>query len=95
MPRSIAQCFLKLYQGTDTWVLDADIKGFFDNVSHETILNLVGTHPARKTIKQWLKAGYIDKGIYNPTHEGTPQGGVISPLLTNIGLYHVRLNSDK
>ncbi|WP_287518763.1 hypothetical protein [Okeania sp. SIO2C2] len=52
MSRSIAQCFLKLKQGTDTWVLDADIKGFFDNVSHETIPNLVGTHPARKTIKQ-------------------------------------------
>ena len=84
---AISQCFLKLKQGRDTWVLDADIKGFFDNVSHKTISNLVGTHPARNTIKQWLEAGYIDKGIYNPTNTGTPQGGVISPLLANIGLH--------
>lgn len=83
---AIAQCFLRLKQGGDTWVLDADIKGFFDNVSHEAILSLVGTHPARNTIQQWLEAGYIDKGVYNPTNTGTPQGGCISPLLANIGL---------
>ena len=84
---AIAQCFLKLKQGRDTWVLDADIKGFFDNVNHNTILNLVGSHPARNTIKGWLEAGYVDKGTYNPTKTGTPQGGVISPLLANIGLH--------
>lgn len=84
---AIAQCFLKLKHGRDTWVLDADIKGFFDNVNHHTILNLVGSHPARNTIKDWLNAGYVYGRTFNPTNTGTPQGGVISPLLANIGLH--------
>lgn len=71
----------------DKWVLDADIKGFFDNIAHESILNIISSHPKRELIKGWLKAGFIDSGIYYPTETGTPQGGVISPLLANIGLH--------
>ncbi len=94
---AIEQCFNKLKQGRDTWVLDADLKGFFDNVSHNIILKLVGTHPAREKIKEWLKAGYIEKGIHKPTNTGTPQGGCISPLLANIGLHGLEqlINSIK
>lgn len=84
---AIEQCFIRLCGGRDTWVLDADIKGFFDNVAHESILSMIGTFPKRKTIKEWLKAGFIDSGVHNPTLTGTPQGGVISPLLANIGLH--------
>lgn len=84
---AIEQCFLRLKRGRDTWVLDADIKGFFDNVAHESILSMIGTFPKRELIKEWLKAGFIDSSVHNPTETGTPQGGVISPLLANIGLH--------
>jgi RNA-directed DNA polymerase len=89
---AIAQCFLRLRntnQGNanDQWILDADIKGFFDNISHETILKALKTFPGKSLIKEWLKAGFVDKGIKYDTSLGTPQGGVISPLLANIGLH--------
>jgi RNA-directed DNA polymerase len=84
---AIEQCFLRLQKGRDTWVLDADIKGFFDNIAHESILKMIDSHPKKELIKGWLKAGFIDSGIDNPTETGTPQGGVISPLLANIGLH--------
>jgi RNA-directed DNA polymerase len=87
---AIEQCFLRLSGGKrqkDTWVLDADISGFFDNIAHETIVNAIGSFPRGELIKEWLKAGFIDRNIINPTETGTPQGGVISPLLANIGLH--------
>ncbi|MBE9015173.1 reverse transcriptase N-terminal domain-containing protein [Chroococcidiopsidales cyanobacterium LEGE 13417] len=84
---AIAQAYIRLKNGRDTWVLDADIKGFFDNVAHESILTVIGTFPKRKLIEEWLKAGFLEMGKYNPTKTGTPQGGVISPLLSNIGLH--------
>jgi RNA-directed DNA polymerase len=69
------------------WVLDADIKGAFDNISHEYLLKTIGMFPARELIKQWLKAGYVDGNTFQRTETGTPQGGVISPLLANIALH--------
>ncbi len=84
---AIEQCFLRLQGNRDTWVLDADISGFFDNITHEAILKSIGKFPARNLIEQWLKAGYLDKGKLDQTNSGTPQGGIISPLLANIGLH--------
>jgi len=88
---SIAQCWIKLNAsprtGGHTWVLDADIKGFFDNIAHESILKQLGSFPGKKLIKEWLKAGFIYEGNLYETETGTPQGGVISPLLANIGLH--------
>ncbi len=87
---AIEQCFNKFRNsnaGGHKWVLDADIQGFFDKIAHETIINLISLVPSGELIKGWLKAGFIDKGQYNPTKTGTPQGGVISPLLANIGLH--------
>lgn len=69
------------------WVMDADIEGAFDNIDHEKLLEIVGTFPARELIRQWLKAGYMEKGTLHGTNGGTPQGGVISPLLANIALH--------
>jgi RNA-directed DNA polymerase len=69
------------------WVVDADIKGAFDNISHEYLLQTIGGFPARELIKQWLKAGYIEGSVFHDTEAGTPQGGVISPLLANIALH--------
>jgi RNA-directed DNA polymerase len=68
------------------WVLDADLKSAFDRIDHNFLLDKLGTFPAREQIRDWLKAGVVDRGRYAPTEEGTPQGGVISPLLLNIAL---------
>jgi RNA-directed DNA polymerase len=68
------------------WVLDADLKSAFDKIDHNFLLERLGTFPAREQVRVWLKAGVVDKGRYSPTDEGTPQGGVISPLLLNIAL---------
>jgi RNA-directed DNA polymerase len=69
------------------WVIDADIRSAFDRISHEFLLTKIGNFPARELIKQWLKAGFVEaNGFFQETHEGTPQGGVISPLLANIAL---------
>jgi len=67
------------------WVLDADIKGFFDNIDHEFIVKQTDKY-WRPIVKKWLKAGYMEENKYNPTKFGTPQGGIISPLLANIAL---------
>jgi len=83
---AIQQCHLRLSKGKDTWVLDADIKGAFDNINHEFILKTIGQIPGRELIKQWLKAGYVEAEIFHKTDRGTPQGGTISPLLANIAL---------
>ena len=68
------------------WVLDADIKGFFDNLDHNHLLNLIDGKTAKDTIKQWLKAGIMENQKFQPSDVGTPQGGIISPLLANIAL---------
>ncbi len=69
------------------WVVDADIKGAFDNIDHGHLLTTIGNVPGKELIRQWLKAGYVDKGVFHDTETGTPQGGVISPLLANIALH--------
>jgi RNA-directed DNA polymerase len=71
-----------------TWVLDADLKAAFDKISHPFLLEQLGTFPARDMIAGWLKAGVFEASRgFSPTDEGTPQGGVISPLLLNVALH--------
>jgi RNA-directed DNA polymerase len=84
---AISQNYIRLKSDRDKWVLEADIKGFFDNIAHESILNMISKFPKRNLIEGWLKAGFLFKGKLNPTNTGTPQGGVCSPLLANIGLH--------
>jgi RNA-directed DNA polymerase len=72
---------------TKKWVLDADIRGAFDNISHEYLCNTIGPVPGRELIKQWLKAGYVEQEVFHATERGTPQGGVASPVLANIALH--------
>lgn len=70
------------------YVLDADIAKCFDRINHEALLDKLGTYPQlRRLIKAWLKAGVMEGETLFPTEEGTPQGGVISPLLANIALH--------
>ena len=73
------------------WVLDADIKGFFDNIDHELLIEFIRQKVTDgwviEIIKSWLTMGVMKDGEYIPTEKGTPQGGVISPLLANVFLH--------
>lgn len=75
------------------WILDADIQGFFDNISHEWLLKMLGVRIGDRRvlalIQKWLTAGVSDEGEWSPTTVGTPQGAVISPLLANVFLHYV------
>ena len=72
------------------WVIEGDIKGCFDHINHHLLMNRIrariGDSKVQRLILQFLKAGVLEDGIAIPTHAGTPQGGVISPLLANIAL---------
>jgi len=75
------------------WVVDADVSGFFDNLDHgilrEFIQKRVNDGGIKRLIGKWLKAGVVEKGQWTRSKQGTPQGGVISPLLANIFLHYV------
>jgi RNA-directed DNA polymerase len=95
--RSAHMALDALAVGTETrrvnWLLDADIRGFFDTLSHEWLMQFVGHRIAdpsvRRHIQKWLNAGVMDEGRRVERDEGTPQGGSISPLLANLYLHHV------
>ena len=82
---AIEQCFTSLNKGkSPKWVLEGDIKGCFDHISHEWLETNI---PMDKVVlRKWLKAGVIEKGKLFPTEQGTPQGGIISPTLANMVL---------
>jgi RNA-directed DNA polymerase len=75
------------------WILDADIRGFFDNLNHEWLMKFlehrVQDRRMLRLIRKWLKAGVSEDGAWSPTEVGTPQGAVISPLLANVYLHYV------
>lgn len=71
-------------------ILDADISQCFDKIDHAKLLEKLNTYPSmRRQIKSWLRSGVINDGIFENTESGTPQGGVISPLLANIALHGI------
>jgi RNA-directed DNA polymerase len=75
------------------WILDLDLKSFFDNISHEKLVQMLGKRIADprivRLIQKWLKAGVMEDGTWSETEAGTPQGAVISPLLSNVYLHYV------
>jgi RNA-directed DNA polymerase len=80
-----SQLFVSLSkQVSAQWVLDADIVGFFDNINHDWLLANVRMN--KRVLGQWLRCGVVDKNQFQRTEEGTPQGGIISPLLANLAL---------
>jgi group II intron reverse transcriptase/maturase len=84
---------IEYYNQGYRYVVDADIKGFFDNIPHKLILDLVAAEISDGNIlgliRKFLQAGVMEDGRIKPTRKGTPQGGVISPLLANIVLNHL------
>ena len=82
----------KRWTGTK-WFIEFDIRGFFDNMKHEIMIELLSNKIDDKRfiklIKGMLKAGYLEDWIYHPTYSGTPQGGVASPILSNIYLHEL------
>lgn len=75
------------------WIIDADIRGFFDNISHEWLMKFlehrIADRRMLRLLKKWLRAGVSEDGQWSPTKVGTPQGAVISPLLANVFLHYV------
>jgi len=82
---AIGQCFIVLSKNISAqWILEADIKGCFDHINHDWLLNNI---PMDKVmLKKWLKSGFVFNKELFPTEEGTPQGGIISPTLANMTL---------
>jgi RNA-directed DNA polymerase len=91
--RSCQDAYAALYvtlrgKSKRTWILDADLTAAFDKISHTFLLEQLGGFPARDMIAGWLKAGVFEAGKgFAPTEAGSPQGGVISPLLLNVALH--------
>jgi RNA-directed DNA polymerase len=84
---AIEHCWILLNSNSKRpWVLDADIKSAFDQISHEYILETIGPVPGHEFIKESLKAGYVEAEIFHATESGTPQGGIVSPVMLNIAL---------
>jgi RNA-directed DNA polymerase len=83
---AIEQCFKLLSRKklSAEWVLEADIKGCFDHISHDWLMRHVTMD--REVLRKWLKAGFMEGGVFTQTEEGTPQGGIISPILANLAL---------
>jgi RNA-directed DNA polymerase len=82
---AIEQCFTSLNKKKSAkWVLEGDIKGCFDNISHDWILDNIPMD--RNILKKWLKSGYIETGKLFPTETGSPQGSPISPVISNMVL---------
>jgi len=82
---AITQSFIILSHNTSAqWILEADIKGCFDHISHDWLLNNIPMDKVK--LKKWLKSGFVFNKELFPTEEGTPQGGIISPTLANMTL---------
>jgi len=95
--RSQHQALDALYVGITKrkvcWIIDADIRGFFDNIQHEWLMKFLEHRIADprmlRLLKKWLRAGVSEDGQWSPTTVGTPQGAVISPLYANVFLHYV------
>ncbi|MEZ4958555.1 MAG: group II intron reverse transcriptase/maturase [Saprospiraceae bacterium] len=81
------------------WVIDLDLKSFFDRVDHDKLMNLISRKVADKTllrlVRRYLKSGIMEGGLVQPRTEGTPQGGPLSPLLSNILLNELDRELEK
>jgi RNA-directed DNA polymerase len=82
---AIDQCFKILRQKTSaTWILEGDIQGFFDNIAFAWLETHIPMH--KRLLSKWLRSGFVDRGALLPTTAGVPQGGIISPVISNMVL---------
>lgn len=81
---AIQQCFNALTNASTQWILEGDIRSCFDRISHDWLVAHVPMD--RVILQKWLKSGYMDKHVFHETTEGTPQGGIASPVLANMAL---------
>lgn len=85
-----ALCYVQRTYTNTKWFIEGDIKGFFDNINHNALINILKERIADdrfiRLMRKFLNAGYIEEWKFNKTYSGTPQGGIISPILANIYL---------
>jgi len=85
---AIAQCFICLAKkASPQWILEADIKACFDQIDHNWLLCHIPMD--KRMLRGWLKSGYLERGSFRQTEEGTPQGGIVSPVIANMALNHL------
>lgn len=91
--RALDALFVGITTRKVNWIIDADIRGFFDNIRHEWLMKFLEHRIADprmlRLLKKWLRAGVSEDGKWSPTKVGTPQGAVISPLYANVFLHYV------
>ena len=91
--RALDALYVGITKRKVNWIIDADIRGFFDNISHEWLMKFLAHRIADprmlRLLKKWLRAGVSEDGEWSPTTIGTPQGAVISPLYANVFLHYV------
>ena len=83
---AIERIFYNIKNDNWCWVFEGDFRACFDNLSHEFILKQLKGFPLIKLVERFLDAGYVDNDVFHNTTQGTPQGGLLSPLLANIAL---------
>jgi RNA-directed DNA polymerase len=90
---ALAELNKELYRSPTNWVVDADIRGFFDQVDHRWLVRFLEERIADRNlirlIARFLKAGILEGGVFQASRKGTPQGGILSPVLANIYLHYV------
>jgi group II intron reverse transcriptase/maturase len=91
--RALDALYVGITKRKVNWIIDADIRGFFDNIQHEWLMKFLEHRIADprmlRLLKKWLRAGVSEDGQWSPTTVGTPQGAVISPLYANVFLHYV------
>jgi RNA-directed DNA polymerase len=91
--RALDALYMGITKQKVNWIIDADIRGFFDNISHEWLMKFlehrIADRRMLRLLKKWLRAGVSENGQWSPTKVGTPQGAVISPLYANVFLHYV------
>jgi group II intron reverse transcriptase/maturase len=91
--RALDALFVGITKRKVNWIIDADIRGFFDNISHQWLMKFlehrIADRRMLRLLKKWLRAGVSEDGEWSPTKVGTPQGAVISPLYANVFLHYV------
>lgn len=91
--RALDALYMGITKRKVNWILDADIRGFFDNISHKWLMKFlehrIADRRMLRLLKKWLRAGVSEDGEWSPTRVGTPQGAVISPFFGNVFLHYV------